>query len=92
MATRHHAVPSGIDARILVDADLAILAAPWDRFHEYEQQIRTEYAHVSSPYFAARRKEILEQFLRRDRIFATSAFHDRYEQAARRNLRQAIGA
>lgn len=90
MATRHDALASGTDAEILTDADLAILAAAPDRFCEYEQQIRAEYAHVPAAQFAARRKQILDQFLKRERIFATDAFHARYEQAARHNLRRAI--
>lgn len=91
MATRHHAPPSNIDAKILVDVDLSILAAPCSRFQEYEQQIRNEYRHVPSLQFKQKRKRVLESFLNRARIFNTDTFFERYELQARNNIVQAIG-
>ena len=40
MFTRHAAEPVGIDAQVLVDADLSILGAQPSRFQEYEAQVR----------------------------------------------------
>jgi predicted metal-dependent HD superfamily phosphohydrolase len=90
MATRHNAPSSDIDAKILVDVDLSILAAPCSRFQEYEQQIRNEYRHVPSLQFNQKRKEVLEIFLNRSRIFNTNTFFERYELQARNNIVQAI--
>ena len=90
MATRHAAPPVGADAELLVDIDLAILGADADRFAEYEQQIRREYAHVAAPAFAARRREILAAFLRGERIYATPRLHAELEQRARANLSLAL--
>ena len=45
MFTRHAAEPVGIDAQVLVDADLSILGAQPARFQEYEAQARCNLQH-----------------------------------------------
>lgn len=90
LQTRHAAEPVGMDAQVLVDADLSILAAAPARFDEYERQIRTEYAHVPDQLFAKKRREILESFLTRPAIFTTRAFRAAHEEAARANLRRSL--
>ncbi|WP_431275904.1 HD domain-containing protein [Variovorax ureilyticus] len=90
MATRHDAEPVGADARLLVDIDLAILGAPADRFAEYERQIRIEYAHVPAEVFETRRREILAGFLARDPLYLTAPMRERFEAAARANLKRAV--
>lgn len=91
MATRHAAVPVAEDEQLLVDIDLAILGADPVRFAEYERQIRDEYRHVPGRLFKHKRRAILQAFLDRPRIFSTPRFHQALEQAARRNLRLAVG-
>ena len=90
LATRHDAAPSGLDEQVLVDIDLAILGAEPARFAEYDRQIRQEYAFVPPETYLARRREVLQSFLDRPRLYATEPVHAALEQAARRNLRQAI--
>ena len=90
LATKHQAQPAANDARLLVDIDLAILGQPLERYTEFEQQIRREYAWVSNPDFAAGRSAILNGFLNRERIFASPDFIQKYEQPARANLTWAI--
>lgn len=90
VATRHRAEPPERDAALLVDVDLAILAAPSARFGEYEQQIREEYAHVPSAAFQDARRKILEGFLARPQIFRTLLFHGKYERQARLNIASAL--
>jgi len=46
LTTRHTAAPATPDEHVLVDIDLAILAASQARFAEYEHQIREEYGSV----------------------------------------------
>jgi predicted metal-dependent HD superfamily phosphohydrolase len=92
MATRHDAVAAGGDARIVVDVDLSILGAEPARFEEYERQVRDEYAHVPGWLFRRKRREILEQFLRRPAIFHTQRFRTLYEARARQNLQRSIEA
>lgn len=90
MATRHEAVPEGIDARILVDVDLSILGAPQERFDEYELQVREEYAWVPLPIYRRERRRILAAFLSRASVFNTGKFVQLYEAQARRNLERAL--
>ncbi|EPD39609.1 MULTISPECIES: hypothetical protein [Delftia] len=91
MATCHAAQPSGIDAQLLVDADLGILAADPLRFAEYEVQVRAEYEWVPLPLYRARRREVLLGFMQREAIYCTDWFGQRLEARARCNLAQALG-
>jgi len=92
MFTRHAAAAVGIDAEVLVDADLSILGAPAARFEEYEAQVRREYVWVPAATFRSRRAVIVKQFLARPHIFCTMPFRERYEAQARRNLAQSLTA
>jgi predicted metal-dependent HD superfamily phosphohydrolase len=90
MATRHTALPADPDEQLLVDIDLSILGAGPDRFAEYEQQIRDEYAFVPAPLFRQKRGEILQAFLDRPVIYSTAHFRETLEARARENLRKAV--
>lgn len=90
MATRHDAFPTSLDAQLLTDVDLAILGAGPERFAEYETQIRAEYGHVPQALFVEKRRQILQGFLDRERIFHTQPCQARFEAAARRNLAHAV--
>lgn len=90
MATRHAAEPVGIDAQVLVDADLSVLGASVARFDEYEVQVRQEYAWVPEPVFRSKRAEVLKGFLERPQIYSTTVFQRRYEELARSNLQRSI--
>ena len=74
------------DRALLVDIDLAILAAEPARFAEYELQVRQEYRWVPGPLFRRARAAVLRSFLDRARIYYTEPFFERLESAARRNL------
>jgi predicted metal-dependent HD superfamily phosphohydrolase len=86
MSTRHAAEPVGIDAQVLVDADLSILGAQPARFEEYEAQVRREYAWVEDLAFRSGRAKILKTLLDRPHLFCTDGFRQRYEAQARRNI------
>lgn len=90
MATRHKAVPRGTDAELLVDVDLSILGAGPERFDQYEQQVREEYAWVPDFLFRRERRAILKEFLARPRIFSSAHFHGRYEEQARSNIERSL--
>jgi predicted metal-dependent HD superfamily phosphohydrolase len=90
MATRHEAVPTDPDARLLVDIDLSILGAEPARFDESDRQIREEYAHVPDEQFRVGRRRILGEFLARPRLYSTVYFQSALEARARDNLRRAL--
>lgn len=92
MFTRHAAEPIGIDARVLVDADLSILGAQPARFQEYELQVRSEYGWVPDAMFRSTRAKILKEFLARPHLYGTGPFQERYEAQARRNLQHSLMA
>ena len=78
------------DAKLLVDVDLSILGAPPARFDEYEWQVREEYSWMPDWMFRHKRREILEAFLARPRVFNTEHFFTSYEVQARANLERSI--
>ncbi len=80
------------DERLLVDIDLSILASGTERFAQYEQQIREEYAFVPRDLFIQKRIEILKGFLDQRSIFQTPHFEGTLEHLARINLAQAQSA
>lgn len=90
LSTRHTTEPQNADAKALVDADLAILGADPERYAEYEQQIRQEYAWVPEPEFQSQRAALLKQFLARKHIFSTGLFRQYYEHQARANLQASL--
>jgi predicted metal-dependent HD superfamily phosphohydrolase len=74
---------------LVVDVDLPILGSPPDAYERYEAAVRREYKWVPAFVFRRKRREILESFLRRDAIFLTEPFFERYESQARSNLSRA---
>src|SRR4030095_12786507 len=90
MSTRHAAEPVGIDAQVLVDADLSILGAQPARFEEYEAQVRREYGWGPDAIFRSTRAKILKEFLGRPHLYSTAHFRERYEAQARRNLQYSL--
>lgn len=90
LATAYQSSPHGIDAKMLVDVDLGILAAPPERFAEYEAQIRAEYRWMPEAAYRAGRQEVLQGFLRRSSVFNLTNLST--EQQARRNLERALAA
>ena len=68
------------------DADLWILSAPDERFDEYCDQVRQEYAHVPDARYRNARTAILTPLLHRDRIYRTSHALHGWETPARINL------
>lgn len=79
--------PAGRDARVLLDADLAVLGASEERYARYARDIRKEYAWVPDADYRAGRAAVLEHFLARPRIYLTDVMFDEGEQRARANLR-----
>lgn len=91
LATKHHeADPSDSDALLFVDADLAILGAPAEQYDRYSSAIRDEYAWVEEERYRTGRREVLERFLAREKIYGTPSIHERYEASARENIEREL--
>ncbi|MEZ4401018.1 MAG: hypothetical protein R3B06_13415 [Kofleriaceae bacterium] len=93
LTARHGAVDGPAlddDAARLLDCDLAILAAPPDRFDAYDAAVAVEYAHVPPAAFRAGRRTFLAGLLAAPRIFHSDDAHARLDAAARSNLSRAI--
>lgn len=70
----------------LLDADLAIFAAPAHRYEQYAASVRAEYAHVGDTDFTAGRARILTGYLERTSIYSTDTARQLWEQRARHNV------
>jgi predicted metal-dependent HD superfamily phosphohydrolase len=81
----HDPAETDSDGRLLVDADLAILAATPAEYQHYAAAIRQEYAWVPDEAYRSGRRAVLQKFLQRPRLYRTAALA-RWEEAARRNL------
>ncbi|HBO2504492.1 HD domain-containing protein, partial [Pseudomonas aeruginosa] len=90
MATCHQAPPGDADAALVVDIDLAILAAPAPVYARYEADVRAEYAWVPEPLFRAGRGKLLRQLLEQPALYHCEPLRQRWEAAARANLRGAL--
>ena len=82
----HRPAPEDRNGCALSDADLAILAAPPDRYAAYVADVRREYAHVSDDDFRAGRAAVLSDLLAKPRLFHTAHAQEHWEPAARANV------
>lgn len=87
-----HAGPPPAEAARICDLDLWRLAAPWEAFQQHAVGIRHEYLHLfaDEAAFWAARHAFYESMLARPRLFATDYFVERFEDAARANMRRAL--
>lgn len=90
LATKDHQAEGDPDTAVLIDADLAGLAAPWETFAEQGNEIAQEYAHLPAAVYRAARARVLRSFLDRPQIYQTEAMRQCCQVAARRNLARAI--
>ncbi len=97
-ATARHDPPPDLagaaleDARLFLDMDLSILAAPWPVFSAYEGAIRQEYAFVEEAAYRHGRRRVLKSFLQRERLYLSAHFDPRLDKPARENLRRSLSA
>ena len=89
LKTKTHDPGEDADAQVLLDADLAILGAGETEYQAYAENIRREYAWVPEPDYRKGRRQILEKFLTRPRIYH---FLSHLEEPARRNLAAEIAS
>lgn len=81
--------PDADDVRHFLDCDMAILGAAPAAFDAYDRAIAAEYrGHVPGWLFRRNRRRFLKSLLEQPRIFLSELFHQRYDAAARANLRR----
>ncbi len=74
----------------LSDADLAILAAPTERYAEYVAAVRAEFAHLTDDLFTAGRLAVLRSLEAKPHLFHTAYARERWEAPARANLEREL--
>lgn len=82
----HDPAAADADGAALCDADLAILAAPPDRYDAYAAAVRAEYAHVPADDFRTGRSAVLRGLLGWAAIYRTPHGATSWEAPARDNL------
>lgn len=87
LATRDHD-PRDLDedAILFLDADLAILGSPSERYRDYAEAIRFEYSWIPDEVFVPARNGVLHDFLARPNIYRTEVMRRRFEGQARENI------
>lgn len=70
----------------MLDADLAVLAAPPEDYDTYRDAIRQEYAWVTEADWITGRGRVLSAFLDREQIYHLRAVKNKLEAAARENI------
>jgi len=92
LTASHDPLPGDRNGGLLMDADLAILAAPPVEYRAYVDAVRLEYQHLDDAVFAAGRAGVLTNLLSLSRLFHTPALRDRWEDAARYNVTRELAA
>jgi len=90
-ATDHKSLPKDVESAIIIDIDLAIFGKSKKIFDEYEKAIRNEYSFVPDDIFRKARKKVLYKFLKKEEIFNTEFFMQKYKNEAIKNLSNSIG-
>jgi predicted metal-dependent HD superfamily phosphohydrolase len=91
LATKTHSAGSeDIGCQVLLDADLSILGSNAEHYIAYTENIRLEYAEIPEEQYRVGRKQVMEKFLMRPRLYFTDVMFDAYEQQARHNITEEI--
>ena len=90
LATQHHGPTDSAEIGVVLDADLAILAAPPEEYDAYRDAIRREYAWVPEEDWKTGRGRVLSAFLDREQIYHLRAARTKWEAAARANIKREL--
>ena len=99
LALVHHMIEAtaghtgaGLEAAVLLDADLAILGADPTVYAEYVAGVRFEYQFVDENAWRVGRAAVVRSFLDREHIFTTTTMSASREAQARANLAAELAA
>lgn len=92
ISTKKHEVINAQDEdnAYLLDWDLAILGSSWKWYKDYTEKIRKEYSMFPDFMYKKGRKNVLQHFLTRPRIYYTEKYHHLWEANARNNLQKEL--
>jgi predicted metal-dependent HD superfamily phosphohydrolase len=85
-------VARSADSAVLLDADLAVLAADQAGYQAYVDGVRAEYSHVAEPAWRHGRAAVLRGLLQRSALFATATGRQCFEPRARTNIAAELAA
>lgn len=85
LMTRHACARDDVDAQVLVDADLALLADTPQEYKKYRQLLREEFVDVDDLTYYLARRRVVRGLLARDSVFQ-SPLGQAWEERARANL------
>jgi len=92
LITKHNETPVTKDQELIIDIDLAILWQDEQTYQNYTNHVKQEYQkampELTDEQFYFWRKNFLEKFLQKDKIYFTKRFSDKYESQARQNLQK----
>ncbi len=83
---KHLPTIESVDNKLFLDLDLVILAAEENVYNNYTEAIRHEYNVYPNMVYQNGRREILEGFLKKEKIYITPFFYDNFEKRARKNI------
>jgi len=83
LKTKTHHAGDDPDAKVLLDADLAVLGASEPVYRDYAQQIRQVYTWVPEEEYRSGRQQVLTTFLARPKIYHLLRH---LEEPARQNI------
>ena len=86
LTERHRPDQEDDNGGALCDADLAILAAPAERYAAYVAAVRQEYAGVPDDLFTEGRAAVLRDLLAKPHLFHTDYARAAWERPARANV------
>lgn len=88
----HQSLTADLHSQILLDADLAILGASELEYQAYAQEIRQEYSWLTEQVYCLGRRQVLQGFLKRQRIYYTQQIFLNLELKARLNIESELAA
>jgi len=86
LSTLHVEEPKNDSEALIMDIDITILGSEESRYESYCVKIRKEYRWIPGMIYRRKRKEILQRFLKRERLYFTDYFYSMLEEKARLNI------
>jgi predicted metal-dependent HD superfamily phosphohydrolase len=84
---------SQADMLCFLDIDMAILASDETTYDQYAENVRKEYGHYSDALYQEGRINVLQNFLKRERVFLSDIFKGSgMEEKARANISREIAS